>query len=93
MKFVAGGKDSFMIKWNSMSRNGGYNAPGIDEPCPVVSCQNRLGIANVHFLSKYYSGDPDSKNIPVSGPAHTIKCKDNQRTCNIRFSCRILQQW
>ena len=77
VKFVAGGKDSFMIKWNSMSRNGGYNAPGIDEPCPVVSCQNRLGIANVHFLSKYYSGDPDSKNIPVSGPAHTIKCKDN----------------
>ena len=77
VKFVAGGKDSFMIKWNSMSRNGGYNAPGIDEPCPVVSCQNRLGIANVHFLSKYYSGDPYSKNIPVSGPAHTIKCKDN----------------
>ena len=77
VKFVAGGKDSFMIKWNSMSRNGGYNASGIDEPCPVVSCQNRLGIANVHFLSKYYSGDPDSKNIPVSGPAHTIKCKDN----------------
>lgn len=77
VKFVAGGKDSFMIKWNSMSRNGGYNAPGIDEPCPVVSCQNRLGIANVHFLSKYYSGDPDSKNITVSGPAHTIKCKDN----------------
>lgn len=77
VKFVAGGKDSFMIKWNSMSRNSGYNAPGIDEPCPVVSCQNRLGIANVHFLSKYYSGDPDSKNIPVSGPAHTIKCKDN----------------
>lgn len=77
VKFVAGGKDSFMIKWNSMSRNGGYNAPGIDEPCPVVSCQNRLGIANVHFLSKYYSGDPGSKNIPVSGPAHTIKCKDN----------------
>lgn len=77
VKFVAGGKDSFMIKWNSMSRNGGYNAPGIDEPCSVVSCQNRLGIANVHFLSKYYSGDPYSKNIPVSGPAHTIKCKDN----------------
>ena len=76
VKFVAGGKDSFMIKWNSMSRNGGYNAPGIDEPCPVVSCQNRLGIANGHFLSKYYSGDPYS-NIPVSGPAHTIKCKDN----------------
>ena len=56
VKFVAGGRDAFMVKWNSMNRNGGYNAPGIDEPCPVVSCQNRLGIANVHFLSKYFSG-------------------------------------
>lgn len=85
VKFVAGGKDAFMVKWNSMNRNGGYNAPGIDEPCPVVSCQNRLGIANVHFLSKYFSGDPDSKNIPITGPAHTIKCIDNHSLVTSAF--------
>lgn len=77
VKFVAGGKDAFMIKYNSMSQSGKYQAPGIEEPCPVVSCQNRLGVANVQFLSKYFSGHPESKNIPITGPAHTIKCKDN----------------
>ena len=40
IKFVAGGKDAFLIKYNSMSRTGKYNAPGIDEPCPVVATQN-----------------------------------------------------
>lgn len=77
MKFVAGGKESFLVKWNSWSRNGMYNAPGVDEPCPTVSTQNRLGLANVSFLSKAYSGDPMSKNISVDGPAGTVTCKDH----------------
>lgn len=77
IKFVAGGKDAFLVKWNSWSRNGTYNAPGTDEPCPVVSTQNRLGVAQVSFLSKAYSGDPMSKNISVEGPAGTVTCKDH----------------
>lgn len=77
IKFVAGGKEAFMVKWNSMSRTGKYQAPGVDEPCHAVTCQNRLGVARVSFLSKYFSGHPESKNISVEGPAHTIKCKDN----------------
>lgn len=77
IKFVAGGKDAFMVKWNSMSQTGKYQAPGIDEPCHAVTCQNRLGVARVCFLSKYFSGHPESKNISIDGPAHTIKCKDN----------------
>lgn len=85
VRFVAGGKEAFIVKWNSMSRNGGYNAPGVDEPCHAVTCQNRLGVANVHFLSKYFSGHPESKNIPVTGPAHTIKCKDNHALVSTKF--------
>lgn len=77
IKFVAGGKDAFLVKWNSWSRNGTYNAPGTDEPCPVVSTQNRLGVAQVSFLSKAYSGDPMSKNISLDEPAGTITCKDH----------------
>lgn len=77
IKFVAGGKDAFMIKWNSMSRNGKYQAPGIDEPCPVVSTQNRLGVAQVCFLSKQFSGHPESKNVSVEKPAGAITCKDH----------------
>lgn len=77
LKFVAGGKEAFLIKWNSMSKDGRYNAPGVDEPCPVVVTQNRLGMAQVSFLSKAYSGDPMSKNISVEGPAGTVTCKDH----------------
>lgn len=77
VKFVAGGKEAFMIKWNSMSRNGKYQAPGIDEPCPVVSTQNRLGVAQVCFLSKQFSGHPASKNVSVEEPAGAITCKDH----------------
>ena len=77
IKFVAGGKDAFLIKYNSMSRTGKYNAPGIDEPCPVVATQNRLGVAQVCFLSKQFSGHPESKNVSINEPAGTITCKDH----------------
>lgn len=77
IKFVAGGKEAFMIKWNSMSRNGKYQAPGIDDPCPVVSTQNRLGVAQVCFLSKQFSGHPESKNVSVEEPTGAITCKDH----------------
>lgn len=77
IKFVAGGKDAFLIKWNSMNKNGKYQAPGIDEPCPVVATQARLGVAQVSFLSKQFSGHPDSKNISVDEPAGAITCKDH----------------
>lgn len=77
IKFVAGGKDAFIVKYNSMNRNGKYQAPGIDEPCPTVATQNRLALAKVNFLSKQFSGHPESKNISVDEPAGTITCKDH----------------
>lgn len=77
IKFVAGGKDAFLVKYNSMNRTGKYNAPGIDEPCPVVTTQNRLGVAQVCFLSKQFSGHPESKSVSVEEPAGTITCRDH----------------
>lgn len=77
IKFVAGGKDAFIVKYNSMSRTGKYQAPSVDEPCPVVATQGRLALAKVNFLSKQFSGQPDCKNISVDGPAGTITCKDH----------------
>lgn len=77
IKFVAGGKDAFIVKYNSMNRNGKYLAPGVDEPCPTVATQNRLALAKVNFLSKQFSGHPESKNISVDEPAGTITCKDH----------------
>lgn len=77
IKFVAGGKEAFLVKWNSMSRTGKYQAPGIDEPCPTVATQNRLGVAKVSFLSKQYSGHPESKNTSIDAPAGSITCIDH----------------
>ena len=78
VKFVAGGREAFLIKWNSVNqKTQKYVAPGIDEPCPTVTVQNRLGMAKVQFLSKHFSGDPESKNIGVDQPAGSVTCKDH----------------
>ena len=77
VKFVAGGKDAFLIKWNSMSRKGKYIPPSLDAPCPVVATQNKLGLAKVSFLSKQFSGEPMGKNTSIDKPAGTITCIDH----------------
>ena len=71
VKFVAGGKDKFMVKYNSMNQAGRYQAPSVDEPCPVVATQNRLAVAQVSFLSKQFGGHPESKNCSTDEPAGT----------------------
>lgn len=82
IKFVAGGKDAFMVKYNSMSKTGKYNAPGVDDPCPVISTQNRLGVACINrlniltkktFISVHY-GNGFCKS--VNEPAPTVTTKD-----------------
>ena len=89
IKFVAGmsQKDfsAFIVKYNSMNSSGHYTAPSIDEPCPTVACQNRLGIAQVSFLSKQFSGNPGDKNISVNGPAGTITTKDHHALVDAKF--------
>lgn len=89
IKFVAGmsQKDfaAFIVKYNSMNSSGHYTAPSIDEPCPTVACQNRLGIARVSFLSKQFSGNPGDKNISVDGPAGTITTKDHHALVGAEF--------
>lgn len=86
VKFVAGGKEAFIVKYNSWNRAGHYSAPGIDEPCPVVAAQNRLGVAKVQFLSKQFSGDPDSKNVSIEDPSGTITCKDHHAFVTAYYS-------
>ena len=76
VKFVAGGKDAFIVKYNSVNgRTGKYVAPSIDEPCPTVACQNRLGMAKVQFLSKYYGGKDHNESL--EDPAGTVTTKDH----------------
>lgn len=85
IKFVAGGKDAFILKYNSMNQKGNYTPPGIDEPCPTVSTQNRLGVVKAFYLSKQFSGSPYDKNISVEGPTGAITCKDHHALVGAEF--------
>ena len=86
IKFVAGGKDAFLVKWNSVNgKTGKYVPPSIDEPSQTVACQNRLGVAKVHFLSKQFGGDPAGKNISVEEPAGTLTCIDHHALVDTEF--------
>ena len=77
VKFVVGGEEAFLVKWNSMSRSGKYTPPSLNDPCPTVTVQNRIGVAKCCFLSKQFSGGDKSKNISIDGPAGSITCKDH----------------
>ena len=85
IKFVAGGKEAFIVKYNSWSKGGKYVAPDIDEPCPTVSTQNRLGVAKVQFLSKQFGGDPAGKNVSIDEPSGAITCKDHHALVGANF--------
>lgn len=82
VKFVAGGKEAFLVKWNSMSKKGNYRAPGVDEPCPVVTTQNRLGMAQVSFLTSYYG---NGGNRSVEEPAPTLTTKDRLAFIDMQY--------
>ena len=86
IKFVAGGKEAFMIKYNSVNRKTGkYCPPSLDDPCPTVACQNRLALAKVSFLSKQYSGYPYDKNMSVDAPAGTITTIDHHAFISVQY--------
>lgn len=85
VKFVAGGKKAFLIKYNSMSKKGKYIPPSLDDPCPTIATQGRLGLATVQFLSKQFGGDPYVKNVSIDEPAGTITTIDHHALVQAQF--------
>ena len=85
VKFVANGDTDWILKYNSMNSKGHHVPPSIEEPSPVVSVQGRLGKVKVDFLSKYFSGNPASKNISVDGPAGAITTVDHHALVTSEF--------
>lgn len=63
-----------LLKYNSTSQKGVHVPPSVDEPCPVVAAQTRLGIIQGEFLAAYY-GNGDNVS-PVDQPCPTIPTKD-----------------
>lgn len=85
IKFVAGGQESFLVKFNSMSQCGKYLPPSLDDPSPTIATQGRLALASVSFLSKQFSGAPDDKNISVDGPAGAITTVDHHAFVTVHY--------
>ena len=75
IKFVAGGKDAFLSRYNTVRPQD--TCKSVDEPCGVLTTENRFAKVQVSFLSKQFSGHPESKNVSVEEPAGTITCKDH----------------
>lgn len=68
IKFVANGKESFIVKYNSTGKDGRYNAPSIDDPCPTVTVQQRLAIATCFLMNPQYK----SKGGSIDDPCFTL---------------------
>lgn len=82
VKFVAGGKEAFLVKYNSMNQAGKYVAPDMEDPSPVISTQGRLGIVHTEFISKYYSGNAYQRNKHLDQPCDVVTT--NNRHCIIQ---------
>lgn len=65
----------FLLKYNSCDKNGKHTPPSINEQCPVVSCQGRLGLVQPQFLASYYGNGHNLSSI--ESPAPTLRTKDS----------------
>lgn len=83
VKEVAGGKENFILKYNSMNQQGKIRTPSVDEPLPTIACQGRLGLVQTSFIAKYFSGRPMNKIASVDSPLATITTSANQALVNV----------
>lgn len=87
VKYVAGGKDAFILKYNSVNKESGKHVPpSIDEPCPTVAVQGRLGLCVAEqFIAQYFSGKPENKIMGIDSTAGTITCVDHHSLVSSEF--------
>lgn len=83
IKFIAGSKEAYIARRNSVKLT--YIPVSFAEPCDVETEEKSIATAQVQFLSKQFSGDPDSKNISIDAPAGTITCKDHHALVTAQF--------
>ena len=83
IKFIAGSKEAYIARRNSVKLT--YIPVSFAEPCDVETEEKSIATAQVQFLSKQFSGDPDSKNISIDAPAGTITCKDHHALATAQF--------
>lgn len=71
-----------LIKYNSMNKNGSYSAPSVNDPCPVISCQNRLGIVNAVFMHTY---NGNGQTHSIENPAPCLTTRERIALVNVNY--------
>lgn len=87
IKFVADGEDKWLLKYNSTSKKGKHIPPGINDPCPTIATQGRLGLMSASFLSAYYG---KGYVTSLGSPSPTLTTKDRFSLIN---TCFIYNQY
>lgn len=86
IKHVAGGKDALIAKWNSNDPKTGTNSGhSVDDPCPTVTTQNRLGVA---FITKAFSSNSNKSVNPGSSTEHPAPTITTQGRLGVAFISR-----
>jgi len=78
----------FMLKYNSTNgKTGKHNPPSVDEPCPTVATQNRLGVVvpEFDFLTGYYTTGGSQVNS-TDEPCPTVSTKDRFNQISVFLS-------
>ncbi|GAO42317.1 cytosine-specific DNA methyltransferase [Flavihumibacter petaseus NBRC 106054] len=61
-----------LLKYNSTDKNGKHTPPSLEEPCPVVAAQSKLGVIQAEFLACYY-GKGDNVSSTYSRRRHWLQ--------------------
>ena len=81
VKFVDNGQ--WMLKYNSVNqKTHKHVAPSLEDPCPTVSCQSRLGVIQTKFIQTYYG---NGGTTTVDRPCPTITTKDRCALVSTQF--------
>lgn len=75
IKFVAGGKDAFLVKYNSMNQGGKLSS--LDNPCPAVMTNPKQNV----IACKWYLMNPQFSNAggSVEKPCFTLIAKMDKK--------------
>jgi DNA (cytosine-5)-methyltransferase 1 len=74
-----------LLKYNSTDSKGKHTPPSIENPCPTIATQNRLGVIQGKFLIASNGGDPSAKVFSVDSPCRVITTSDNKGLVNPQF--------
>lgn len=85
IKFVAGGKEQWLLKYNSVNgKTGKHIPPSIDEPCPTIACQPRMGLLTADFISRYNGVRPSETAMSLEKPCGVVTT--NNRFAKVRVN-------